>query len=253
MKRLAAAMALSLTAACTHRARVAPVTDGRAVLAQMHDHYAGKWYNTLTFQQKTDINRRDGTHEVQTWYESLKGPHWLRIDQGLPSLGNGVLYSSDSVYLMRGGQLTRAVNVGNPFIPLIMGVYLQPVDRTIADLAPYHFNLDQMHRGELDGRPVYVVGTEDPVDSISPQFEVDTERLILLRMRVGFGPPGSPLADAHLMNLVETGGGWLATKVAIANGGNMQTEEYADWHTRMDLSDALFDVHQWTTAPHWAH
>jgi hypothetical protein len=29
-------------------------------------------------------------------------------------------------------------------------------------------------------------------------------------------------------------------------------EDYSDWHVDVPLSDALFDINHWTTAPHWA-
>ena len=38
----------------------------------MHDAYAGKWYRTLTFVQKTTRYRPDGTTNISTWFESLE-------------------------------------------------------------------------------------------------------------------------------------------------------------------------------------
>jgi hypothetical protein len=35
----------------------------------------------------------------------------LRIDQGDPSLGNGALYTADSLYVMRGGKVVRSMAV----------------------------------------------------------------------------------------------------------------------------------------------
>src|SRR5262245_29727579 len=46
--------------------------DGTAVLERMRAAYAGKWYHTLTFTQKTTTTRDDGTKNVSTWYESLR-------------------------------------------------------------------------------------------------------------------------------------------------------------------------------------
>ena len=56
----------------------------------MHDRYAGRWFNSLTFIQKTTVRRPDGTENVSTWYEAMLGSR-LRIDMGEPSLGNGAL------------------------------------------------------------------------------------------------------------------------------------------------------------------
>src|SRR5690348_7703532 len=74
--------------------------SGEEVLQRMHDAYAGKWYRTLTFVQKTTRYRGDGTTNVSTWFESLEhsapGATRLRIDIGDPSAGNGMLYTADS-------------------------------------------------------------------------------------------------------------------------------------------------------------
>src|ERR1044071_7153344 len=87
-----------------------PPATGAEVLDRMRTAYAGKWYHTLRFAQKTTIRRQSGTDTVQTWYESLRhtpeSGTRLRIDIGNPADGNGVLYTADSTYVFRGGKLT---------------------------------------------------------------------------------------------------------------------------------------------------
>ena len=59
--------------------------------------------------------------------------------------------------------------------------------------------------------------------------------------------------DIHLDNFVATGGGWLATKVAMLSGGvPQQIEEYSGWKTNVKLDRKLFDPATWATATHWA-
>ena len=88
--------------------RVAPAT-GVELLQRMHDAYDGKWYKTLTFVQKTTLTRPNGVVDTSTWYEALKSPDRLRIDFGDPAKGNGALYTADSLYVVRGGKITRTV------------------------------------------------------------------------------------------------------------------------------------------------
>ena len=76
--------------------------DGTALLQRMHDRYAGRWFQTLTFVQKTVSRRPDGTEQVSTWYEAQRGPR-LRIDMGDPSAGNGAHWS-DGPHWARLGQ-----------------------------------------------------------------------------------------------------------------------------------------------------
>lgn len=225
--------------------------DGRAVLERMRSAYAGKWYPNLTFVQKTTVKKPDGTSTVTTWYESVHGGAHLRIDFGNPADGNGAIYTPDSLIAVRQGKVVRAVGYGNPFLPLIMGVYLQPVTETARQLALYSINLDRVSDGQWEGRRVYVVGAANAADSTSPQFWIDRERLVLVRMLVPFAP-GRPVSEARLGGYVKVGGGWLATTVGILHDGQIQTEEYSEWTPRDTLAAALFDPAQWSTAPHWA-
>jgi hypothetical protein len=227
--------------------------DGRAVLERMHDRYATTWYHTLTFVQRTTRHMPDGTTQVSTWYEAMKGPR-LRIDMGDPGQGNGALYTADSVYVMRGGKVARAIADGNPFLPLISGVYQQPLDVTVAQLAPYKVNLSAVHEREWEGKRTFVVGASSPADSTSPQFWVEADRLIVTRFLLPLFPtPDNHVQDARLENNVPVGGGWLATRVRMLDRGvPAQTEEYSDWHAGMSLADALFQAEHWMDAPHWS-
>jgi hypothetical protein len=227
-----------------------PPQTADALLQRMHDAYAGRWYQTLAFVQRTVIARAGGQSDTTIWYETLSGPSRLRIDIGPPAAGNGALFTAESTIVVHNGAVARAVDHGNPFLPLIMGVYLQPVAQTARELRPFGFDLARVGRSEWEGRPVVVVGTTDPADSASAQFWVDTERLVLVRMRGAINGIGN--ADIHVGGYVPVGPAWLATRIRIATGGQVQTEEYSDWTAGVAVSPALFDPAQWNTAPHWA-
>ncbi len=232
----------------------APPADGREVLQRMHDRYAGQWFRTLTFVQRTTHSRPDGTEAVETWYESARAPDRLRIDVGDPAEGNGVLSTPDSMYVVRGGALVRSVASGNELIPFVMGVYTQPVEATVRQLAPARFDWAQVRRDTWRGRPALVVGARSAADSTSPQFWVDEERLVLVR--IVLAPPGAPagaVQDIRFDGYVPLDRSWLATRIDILVGGRTaMREEYTRYEADPVLPDALFDPTRWRAAPHWA-
>ncbi|HEX5438030.1 MAG TPA: hypothetical protein VFW98_12770 [Gemmatimonadaceae bacterium] len=248
----AALAVLGASTRTAHAQQPATPASGAALLRRMHDAYAGRWFRTLTFTQRTTIRAGDST-SVSTWYEALLSPDRLRIDIGNPSAGNGVLSTADSTYVVRAGTVTRTAANGNPFIPFVAGVYTQPVNVTLRQVAPYHFALDRVRRATWQDRPVFVVGAREASDTTSPQFWVDAERLVLVRMILSRGaPPHTQRMDIHLDHYVPVGGGRLATKVTMYEGGvARQTEEYRGWRAGMALPAALFDATKWSSVPHW--
>src|SRR5256714_15665796 len=100
-----------------------PPPDGRAILAAMHDRYAGKWYTTLTFVQHNTATRPDDSTEHSTWREYAALPGKLRIEfEPLDSAAGG-LFPRDSQFAFRGGPLANATAVVHPLMGLGVDVY----------------------------------------------------------------------------------------------------------------------------------
>lgn len=250
------ALSLSALIACAHTNPASITTmpaNGVELLRRMHDAYDGRWYKTLTFVQKTTVTRPNGVVDTSTWYESLKSPDRLRIDFGDPSKGNGALYTVDSLYVVRGGKITRTIGSGNPFLPFVAGVYDQPLDTTLRQLAVYKFDLSQIRADTWQGAPVYVVGAKSADDLDSPQFWVERQHLQPVRFLVKLSPaPDAKPDDIRLEKYVPVGGGWLATHVAIMEGGVVrQAEDYRDWKANPPLARDFFVAEKWSDTPHW--
>jgi hypothetical protein len=259
--RAALAAGLVLVAAASQRltaqsgGRTPPPRTGTEVLEAMRAAYDGKWYHTLTFVQKTTFHRPDGSTQEQTWYETLRhtpqAGTQLRIDLGDLANGNGVIFTPDSTFPVRGGTPGQPRGTGNEFLPLIEGVYVQPVAQTVKELTQMKVELSRVSTGTWKGQPVWIVGATSASDSTSPQFWVDTDRKLLQRMIIRPNESQPPL-DVHLAGYVRAGNGWLATKIDILQGGRpVQVEEYTEWKVDVPVDPALFDVRQWKTAPHW--
>lgn len=254
--RIAAALLFTAASCLTAQGGATPRT-GADVLEAMRSAYAGKWYHTLTFTQKTTLRGQDGTEREQTWYETLShsaaGGTKLRIDVGDLSAGNGIIFTPDSSFRVRGGKLQSSTASGNEFLPLIEGVYVQPVAQTVKELGQMKVDMSRVRTGTWEGKPVWVVGAASASDTTSPQFWVDTEQKLLRRMILSGGNDQTPL-DVHLAGYERVGkGAWLATKIEMfQNGVRRQAEEYSGWKVDVPVDPALFDVTKWSSAPHWA-
>lgn len=246
---------LALLAACatgSHGTTTEP-RSGTELLARMHDRYDGKWFKTLTFVQRTMQRRPDGTEQITTWYEAIRGTR-LRFDFGDPAAGNGAIYTPDSLYVIRAGKVARTQAEGNPFLPLILSVYLEPLDVTVKQLAPWKIDLSRIRLQDWEGKPTYVVGALSASDTTSPQFWVERERLIVTRFLMPLFPsPDGRSQDVRLESNVPVGRGWLATRVRMLDKGvPVQTEEYSDWRTDVVLPASFFQAEHWAEGTHWA-
>lgn len=243
--------ALALSLAAPAHAQGSP---GRTIIEKMQSAYAGKWYRSLTFVQKTTFYRPGAPERLQLWWESVRyTPRYgvqLRIDTGDPNSGNGTLSTADSTWIIRNGSLAQTRGNGNPFIPWIEGVYVQPVDVTERQVKEMGVDMQKTRKGTWRGRPVTVLGASAAEDTTHTQAWIDDERQVIVRMIVADSV--RPLLDVHLDGYVRAGNGWLGTKVDIFIDGALgQREEYTDWKVDVPLADALFDPAQWMTAPHW--
>ena len=221
----AAVLALAGTAAGSARAQ-AP-TSGDQVIRAMHDRYAGKWYKTLTFQQKTTRRTPADTMEIQTWYETAEVPGRLRIDIA-PRGGTSYIYANDSVYVTNKDSVLRRLPGRNPLLILGFDVYGQPAEKTIDVLKDEGFNLGPVHEDTWEGRPVYVVGAAKG-DTTSKQFWVDKDRLLFVRLLEPSPRDSSKEEDTRFDDYRPLGHGWISALVESYSGGKlMQREEYSD-------------------------
>jgi hypothetical protein len=219
----------------------AGVRSAPTLIDAMHDRYAGDWYHTVAFTQKTTLGLPSGGEIVQTWLESARLPGHLRIDTDVGSKA-GVLYARDSIFNFNGGKLTRANAGANELLVLGFDVYTQSPARTEEALRGLGFDLSKFHEGMWDGTPVYVVGAMRG-DTTSKQFWIDRNRLLFVRM-LESAPQGH--TDVRFSGYERAGGGWIATDVTQSvNGKRRIHEQYSNVRTNVELPDAMFDPQHW--------
>jgi len=232
-------------------ARVVTYSNGEAVVAAMHDQYAGRWYRTLTFRQKTSRLRPDGTWDEQTWYEAMELPGRLRIDFDPVSAGNGVLYARDSQFVAANGRIVRAEPGINDLLLLGFDVYANAPARTDSLLRRQGFDLARVHEDTLEGRHMIVVGALAG-EHRRKQFWVDAERLIFRRLLEPNPRDSMRVQDIRFTSYQPRGDAWLSPRVEIYDGGKLVfTEDYFDMRTDVPLDESIFDPTPWRNPKNW--
>jgi hypothetical protein len=225
--------------------------SGEGVVTAMHDRYAGKWYNSLTFRQKTSRLLATGKWDVQTWYEAVKVPGRLRIDFDPVTAGNGVMYARDSQFVASNNKVVRAEPGVNDLLLLGFDVYGYPPARTSSLLRRQGFDMSRVHMDTFGGRPMIVVGALQG-DLRRKQFWVDADRLLFTRLIEAAPRDSTQVQDIRFVNYEPHGEGWVAPRVEIYVGDRLIfSEEYTDVRTNVPLDESLFDPTPWKNAKHW--
>ena len=256
----ASALAILAAGACTRApiatpapapARQVTYANGEAVVAAMHDRYAGRWYRTLTFRQKTSRLRPNGTWDEQTWYEALALPGRLRIDFDPVSSGNGVLYARDSQFVAANGRIVRAEPGINDLLLLGFDVYANPVARTDSLLRRQGFDLARFHEDTFEGRRMLVVGALAG-ETRRKQFWVDAERLLFVRLLEPNPRDSTAVQDIRFVNYQPRGDAWISPRVEIHSGGKLVfSEDYTEIRTDAPLDESIFDPTPWRNPKNW--
>ncbi len=234
------ASCLILTAGCLFGQAV---SSPQQLISEMHDHYAGKWYRTLTFEQRSITHKPDGTESTELWHEALWLPGRLRIDIGDPNAGNGMLFANSHLYVFKDGKLASDKPFLHPLLLLGFDVYMQPVETTMQQLKDLHFDLSIMHEEDFEGHPTYVVGAKQG-DLRTLQFWIDKDHLDFVRLlEPSEKQPGS-MQDIRFGDYKQVdGGGWVAEHVSVLSDGKLVFEEkYSDVKVDPPLKPDLFDA-----------
>jgi outer membrane lipoprotein-sorting protein len=227
----------------------AKIKTAEELVSAMHKKYAGKWYKTLVFAQKTTTFKPDGTTEKGVWYEALSMPGKLRVDFDPLASGSGAIYANGINNAFKDGKLVNSRPLEHALLILGFDVYFQPVATTLEQLKKMKMDLTSMHEDAWQGREVYVVGAKQG-DLRSPQFWIDKKNLYFVRLIQPVGKDGASVQEIEFNKYEKVkGGGWISPEVVfIVNGKRVFLEEYYGIRTNVPLDDNLFDPQQWMTA-----
>jgi len=213
------------------------IKSGEDLIRAMHAKYSATWYRKLTFVQRVI---RPGRPEEE-WWEAALIPGRLRIDVAPVDSGQSFVYRGDSSYIFSNGKLTQSAADRNILLILGFDVYGQPPAKTIELLKAEDYDLTRVREATWEGRPAYVVGTDNR------QFWVDKDRLLFLRV-LEPGPQGASI-DIRFNKYVKLEGGWIAPEVVfLRNGTEFMREVYRDWKVNPAVNEDLFAVPPWKRA-----
>jgi outer membrane lipoprotein-sorting protein len=225
------------------------ITNGEQLVAAMHKKYAKKWYKTLTFVQKNTQYKPDGTTQNSIWYEAMSAPGKLRIDFDPLEGGNGILFADGMQHNFKDGKLAKSSPLVHPLMVLGFDVYMQPVEKTVAQLKELKLDLSTLHEEMLNGRDVYVVGAKQG-DLRATQFWIDKKNLYFVKMIQLVGKNQDHVQEIQFNKYQQAkGGGWVSPEVVfMVDGKTVYMEEYSDIQTDVALDAKLFDTQNWMTA-----
>jgi hypothetical protein len=237
-------MPLSLIAAVLLAGSAAGDTTAIDLVRRMHDRYEGSWPTEVTFVQTSTFFQGDSTRS-EIWYEATGAPSKLRIDFAPVDSGNAVIFRNDSIYQFKSDSLVASVAQIHPLMVLSRDVYMLPIEETVAKLEKLKFDVSKVREDTWQGRPVYVVGA-DKGDEKSPQFWIDRENLVFVRMMEPLEQDSSKTEEIQFNKYQKLGKGWIETEVVVlVDGKKVFMETYDQIREAPELTEALFDPRSW--------
>ena len=225
----------------------ADIRSGDELIAAMQKKYAGKWYKTLTFVQKTIHHKPDGTSTSEIWYEAMNVPGSLRIDFAASEKGDGLLFTGGQIFAFRDGKPATGRAFVHPLLVLGFDVYAQPAATTLEQMKGLGIDLSIIHEEKWQDKTVYVVGAKQG-DLNTPQFWVDKKDLLFVRLIQLGGRDKKSVQETQFNKYVKAGGGWVSAEVKFfVDGKRTTSEEYSDIQTGITLDPDLWNADKWFT------
>lgn len=227
------------------------ITSTADLVREMRERYDGKWYRTLTFLQNNTRFTTDGREEKSQWMEYVSVPGKLRIEFLPRASRSGILFTNGRAYTFEGGSRIATRRQIHPLLLLTSDVYVLPPSVTLRRLDSLGVRRSRFREDRWGGRRVYVVGAAAG-DTLSSQFWVDADRLLLVRWieRQGTGARRAS-SDTRLGAYKNIDGHAVPTEITVYRGGRpVFKEAYADVRVNVPFSPSLFEPARWRNATH---
>lgn len=196
------------------------IKSGDDVIAAMYKKYAGKWYKTLTFVQKTIHHKDDGTSTSEIWYEAMTVPRQTGVDFADSKTGDGILFADGKIYSFRDGKPATGAVRSSVDGPGFRRLWPAGGDDCRTGQRPGYGHLAVVHEEKWMGKDVYVVGAKQG-DVTTPQFWVDKKDLVFVRLIQARAAIKS-VAETQFNRYVKAKGGWVGPKSSSLSMASQQ-------------------------------
>lgn len=205
---------------------------GEDVIQKMFEKYSGKWYENLTFKQKTSFYKEGQLNKTETWYEAMKIPLGLIVKTGSIDGGNGFIFKNDSMLVYQNNQLVQQLSRVHDLLVLGFSVYFDSPEETIKKLQST--GLDFSYFDETDSH--FILGKPD-----QKQVWVEKERLLFTKIESTL--PNGTVSTIEFNKYEKLGNSWIAPEVLFFNNRELtMKEEYYDIELPTSLSQDLFNA-----------
>lgn len=217
--------------------------NSEEVLKKMYTQFAGKWMQSFTFDQTTEMYRNDSLIKTATWHEAIVYPDKFRIDFGDTKDGNAAIFTKDSVYSFQSGKLMRTALNDDDLTFILGGMYYYSFDTVKSMLVRMGYDLNKFCETTLNGKPAFVIGANDTTEKVN-QLWVDKETLVAVKfINYNHGEK----EEGTFSNHKQFGGGWSETMcVFYIDGKLIQTENYFNCKANTDVDLKIFDPYNFT-------
>jgi outer membrane lipoprotein-sorting protein len=216
--------------------------NGEELLKAMHDKYAGKYCQTIQFDQHTLRYDTNGVKkDTSTWYEWISYPDKFRIDFGKKFGGNCVIFKNDSSFNYKNHKLVKKDKNENDLLLILGGMYYRKFEDVVERLERSGYNLDVLTQINVNKNTFYVIGSSGYKNEPENQHQiwVDKKDLKVVKLKTKLNE--TDWLEIRFDAFEKSCKGFTETRVsAFKNNKLEQVEEYFNLKTSIAIPDSIF-------------
>ncbi len=216
--------------------------NGYELIEQMYNANKSNWYQTLCFSQEVVRYSNDSVVATEVWHEAYQSPGNLIIKFNDLNSGTGILFTNDTIYSYRDGNLESVRYRIHDLVVLGLDINNVPPETTTDRAVKCGYNLDLIQEGTCMGRKAWIVG-----DTLGTCFWADMKSLLFLKMR---RRAGENSREVEFAGYEDINGYPVATVIRFydSNGAPEMVEKYFNITPGCDVPASAFIPSEFSNA-----